>query len=262
MQEHDGPATVLEWARGLDLDAGLPLHEQIAIWIESLVRDGRLEVGQRLPAERELAAALDVSRMTLRQALASLERRGLVERRAGRYGGTRISQPVIEVDLTELPGFTHQVHAANQTASSVVLRAEAQRASDRVAAGLALPPRAEVFRVDRVRAADGVPIAVERSYFPADILPGYLDHDLSGSMYALLTAYGFTPVTAQEYLRSVVAEADDAVLLGIAAGFPLMLIERAASATDGRVVELSYDLFRSDLVRIAVRSELARPAHS
>ena len=80
-----------------------PAHEQIERWVADAVTSGRLGPGTRLPAERDLAARLGVSRMTLRRALDSLERRGLVRRRIGRTGGTFVeASHRVELDLSRL----------------------------------------------------------------------------------------------------------------------------------------------------------------
>jgi GntR family transcriptional regulator len=76
-----------------------PAHAQIEEWLEGAIAGGRLAPGDRLPPERELAGKLRVSRMTLRQALASLERRGLLARRVGREGGTFVDEPKLELSL-------------------------------------------------------------------------------------------------------------------------------------------------------------------
>src|SRR3954471_22469400 len=74
-----------------------PAHAQIEAWLADAVSRGRLVPGERLPPERELAGRLGVSRMTVRHALASLERRGLVARRVGRGGGTFVAEPKLEL---------------------------------------------------------------------------------------------------------------------------------------------------------------------
>ncbi len=252
----DRTAAVLQSAAALEFGDALPRHEQIENWLVALITSGTVEVGDRLPGERELAAVLAVSRMTLRQAIGALERRGMICKVLGRNGGTQIARPTIEVDLTGLPGFSQQIRAAHQRADSIVLCAELQSASRQVGTALRIPARSPVYYVERVRSANGTPLALERSYFPAQPFPGFLDLSLDGSLYEILAGFGRRPTTAQEYLRPVVADTQHAQLLAVEIGDPLMRIERLAECARGEVVELSYDLFRSDLVRIGVRSHL------
>src|SRR5437773_12515227 len=84
----------------------VPAHAQIEERLAEAIGAGNLTSGERLPPEREMAKGLGVSRMTLRQALASLARRGMVVRVRGRHGGTFVAQPKIERDMTALAGLT------------------------------------------------------------------------------------------------------------------------------------------------------------
>src|SRR5436309_16026975 len=123
-----------------------PAHAQIEAWLDAAVAAGKLSPGDRLPPERELAERLRVSRMTLRHALDSLERRGLVARRVGRDGGTFVAQPRIE--LAGLAGLSDQLRARGLAAGARVLSTRERAAST---AEAALGER--VFEVVRGRLA-------------------------------------------------------------------------------------------------------------
>ena len=88
---------------------GTTVHAQIEDWLAELISVGRLAPGDRMPTEQDLAAWLEVSRMTLRHALANLARRGLVTRTVGRRGGTFVAESKLEQDLTTLAGFSEQL---------------------------------------------------------------------------------------------------------------------------------------------------------
>ncbi|WP_176903259.1 GntR family transcriptional regulator [Nonomuraea maritima] len=237
----------------LERGTGVPAHVQIERWLLRSIGDGELAPGDRLPGERELAGRLGVSRMTLRQALATLERDGVLLRVPGRSGGAFVAEPRIECDLTGLAGFTEQVRRAHLRAEARVLRAASVPSSAAVARALRVTEGTPVNEIARVRSAGGSPLALERSYFPD--LPGLLGHDLTGSLYALLAErYDLEPRTADEQLTPVIARQGEAAELGIEPGTPLMLIERTAHAGDGTPVEYARDLFRPDRVRISVRS--------
>src|SRR5919204_4046346 len=164
-----------------------PAHAQIEEWLEGEIAHGRLAPGDRLPPERELAGRLRVSRMTLRQALASLERRGLVSRQVGREGGTFVDEPKLE--LAGLAGLSDQLRGLGLAAGARVLSALERDATawEHSAFGLrGSEPRSRVYEVRRVRLANGEPVALERGVFPADAYPGLLDEALEGSLYALM----------------------------------------------------------------------------
>ena len=88
---------------------GSTAHGQIEDWLAEAIAAGRLAPGDRMPTEHDLAAWLGVSRMTLRHALATLARRGLVERAVGRNGGTFVTEGKLEQDRTRLSGFSEQL---------------------------------------------------------------------------------------------------------------------------------------------------------
>jgi GntR family transcriptional regulator len=244
--------------------AGLPLHTQIERWLIDVIGRGDLVNGDRLPREGDLAAALGVSRMTLRQALATMEAQGTVVRRPGRSGGTYVSEPRIECDLTGLAGFTEQMRRANIRAGARVVSALTVPATAAVAGALSIARGDGVHEVVRVRTARREPLALERSYFPAEVFPDLLTHRLTGSLYELLRRhYGQTPYVASENLEPVIAGASEAELLAVEAKSALMLIERTASTAAGLPVEYARDFFRPDKVRISFRTGLGvdvRPA--
>ena len=186
--------------------AGQPAHARIEQWLTEVIGRGDLVPGDRLPREDELAALLGVSRMTLRQALGRLESLGTVVRKTGRCGGTFVSEPRIECDLTGLAGFTEQMRRANVRAGARVVSAATIAASKPIAAGLSIERGALVHEVIRVRTAHREPLALERAYFPAKPFPDLLEYRLTGSIYNLLTRrYGQTPYTARETLEPVIA---------------------------------------------------------
>lgn len=238
----------------VDRAAAAPAHEQIATWLRAAIARGDLLPGRRLPGERDLATMLGVSRMTLRQSLAELESSGDIVRVAGRAGGAFIAEPRVVVDLTHLRGLTDQVRRSGRRAGARVLAARRAVPDPDVAAELGLAARAQAYEVVRVRSANGVPLALECSWFPARLFPGLTDHPLSGSLYGVLERrYGRPPVSADEHLSPALADDAAAAALGIDAGTPLMRVERTARDADGVAVEHARDLFRPDRVSFLVR---------
>jgi len=236
-----------------------PAHAQIEGWLADAVAAGKLAPGDRLPPERELAARLRVSRMTLRHALASLEQRGLVVCHVGRDGGTFVAEPKLE--LAGLSALSDQLRGLGLEAGARVLSAEEAPATPAVAAALGLAPADPVYEIVRVRLADGEPVALERSAFPVEAFPGLLEGALDGSLYELMRGrYADVPVRAVERLEATLASAEDAAALGIGAGEPLLLVERTASGASGRPLEHSRDLFRGDRTRVVWKAEIRLPA--
>jgi len=239
----------------LSVTADEPSHARISAWLLSRVVAGKLRPDDKLPPEEGLAAALGVSRMTLRQALGSLEQQGWIERRRGRSGGNVIREPRIEVDLTGLPGFTEQMRRANVRAGARVVRARVMSPAPDVADGLNLGREQDVLELVRVRSARREPLALEESYLPAHLFPGLLDHRLTGSLYELMrSVYDLAPDRAVEWLEPEISTAEHAALLDVAPGTALMLVTRKASTASGVAVEYARDRYRPDRTRISLQT--------
>jgi len=220
-------------------------HAEISAQIEQAIANGRLAPGDRLPPERALAEEHGVSRMTVRQALQTLEARGLLRRAIGRNGGSFVAQPKVQRDLGTFSGLSEQLARQGIVAGARVVSAVESEAA---------------IEIVRVRLADGEPFALERSSFPADRFRGLLDLDLTGSLYDLLDEhFDAAPVRAVERIEPVLADSDEAAALGLRVGAPLMLVDRVAYDDEGLAVETARDVFRGDRTRIvAWTSELAR----
>ncbi len=219
------------------------------------IRSGELVPGQRLGAERDLARQLGVSRSTLRQALGSLELSGQVRRTPGRGGGTFISHGKIERDLSRVVGLPALLRAQGIVAGTQVVGTATLPADEATRAALSLDEGDFVFDVVRIRLADGSPISLEHARLPATRFPGLLEHPLGGSLYELLQlSYGVEPGEAVERIEVASASSDEARILGVTEGAPLLSITRTTVDQDGAPLEYSHDLFRGDRTRITVRT--------
>ena len=220
------------------------------------IGSGRLRPGQRLGAERALAAEFGVSRATLRQALAVLADGGVVRRVPGRGGGTFVAKGKIERDLSRIVGVPALLRSQGVVAGTRVLSARLAEADDVTAQALHARPGDLVIDLVRIRLADGSPFSLEHARFPARRFPGLLELPLGGSVYELLEEhFGAEPTDAVERIEVVLASADEAAILDVEPGAPLMAITRTTSDPDGEPIEFSRDLFRADRTRIVVRTE-------
>lgn len=225
-----------------DDPSGAPLYRRLKGAIEKAIAAGGLDHGAVLPGERVLAEGLGLSRVTVRRALALLEREGLLSRRHG--ARTEVSSRV-EKSLSTLTSFSEDLAARGLVPGCVWLSRRIARPTPAEAMALGLGADSEVVRMRRVRTADGMPIAIERAAVPRAFLPS---PDLVGdSLYAALGELGFVPERALQRMRAVAATAEDARHLGCAAGVPLLLAERRCFLGDERVVEHCETRYRGDV---------------
>jgi len=235
-----------------------PAAEDVRRRLLDQISRGQRRPGERLGAERDLATALGVSRSTVRHALAALEEAGVVRRVPGRGGGTFVRQQKVERDLSRVVGVPALLRQQGMTAGSRVVSTGLVVADDETAEALGLPADAYVIDLVRIRLADGTPISLEHVRLPAQMFPDLLDQPLGGSLYELLQErYGTVPGEALEHIEVIPAGEDEASILSLDQGAPLLSITRTTKDADGRAFEFSHDLFRADRTVITVRTPAA-----
>ena len=237
--------------------------EEVRRALADRISGGRYRPGQRLGDERTLAADLDVSRATLRQALAGLADSGLVTRVPGRGGGTFVAKGKIERDLSRIVGVPALLRSQGVVAGTKVLSARLTEAGDSAAHALRTRPGELVVDLVRIRLADGSPFSLENCELPARRFPGLLELPLGGSVYELIEEhFRVRPCQATERIEVSLATPDEAMILEVDPGAPLLAITRTTVDDDGEPIEYSRDLFRADRTRIVVKTEGAGAAHA
>lgn len=230
------------------------LEETIAERIVS----GDIDAGQRM-TDRELARDHDVGRLGARQVLGALSRRGLVELRDNHEA--IVSRPKVEHDLRGVSGFSEQMEAAGLAPAARLINATVMVAPPTVAAALQLEPHSRVAKIERVRYASRIALALEEAWLPDALYPEVTSLGLQDSLYTLMReCYGRGPVRAVERLEAVPAREQDAERLKVPEGSPLMLVERTAYAEDGTPVEFARDRFRGDRTRFVAETVPRVPA--
>lgn len=235
------------------------LVEDARLRLLDLISSGGLRPGDRLGTEREMAARLSVSRSTLRQVLAVLAQAGTIRRVPGRAGGTFVAHTKVDRDLSLIVGLPEYLRRQGFVAGTQVLSATIAGAEEYTATHLALPAGGLVLDIARIRLADGIPISLERVQLPAELFPGLLELPMGSSIYELLDKhYGIRPEDVVEHLEVVDASAEEAGLLGVSVGTPLLAITRTSCTADGTPFEFSQDLFRADRTRVTFRTKADR----
>ncbi len=218
-----------------------PLYLQLAHQLEKDIRAGTYRVDQALPSERMLVESLGVSRITARKAIDVLVAQGLVLRR---HGSGNFIAPRLEQPLSRLASFSEELRQRGYVPSSQWITRESSPASAPEREALGLARGARVARLERLRLADGVPMAYERSVVLLAALPK--PQALEGSLYWHLARSGQAPVRAVQHIRAVNAEPAMAAQLQIAAGDALLWVTRTAYLEDGAAVEYTQSYCRSD----------------
>jgi len=242
------------------LRSGLPLHEQISSWLGDRIRGGDFQPDEQLPSENELCREFDVSRLTVRRALQTLEADGFIYRRQGL--GSFVSDRRVPQGLVRLTDFAQDMRRAGLEASSQILHRAQEPASVGVAEWLGIAPGTLVLRLDRLRLGDGEPIALDRTWLPpyyAQLLEG---HDLTAdTIYGILEREYQIPAYSGRYrITAAPAALDVAEALAVCGGEALLLIERLSRTAGHRPIYYQHRYYRSD--RVAYELEVARDVDS
>lgn len=226
-------------------DGPLPKHAQLSDALAAMAVSS-LQPDQAIPSERTLMATYDVSRATVRRAIDSLVADGLLQRVHGR--GTFVARPRLESRL-HLASFSQDMRRRGLTPSTVLLGIAAERPPADAIASLGLSPGGPgslAWRLDRVRLADGRPIALETGWHPRHLFPDLDRVDLSGSLYEVFRErYGLGIDAAEQTLWGEAADERTAARLDAPLHTPLLVFRRTSTAA-GVPVEHVVSRYRGD----------------
>lgn len=227
----------------LDASDPLPLWAQLASQLRRRLSSG--EFDERFPTEVELAGAFSVSRATVREAIRRLRGEGLLEARRG--SGTFVVNRQLDAPILGTAGLAQAITAAGLVEASKVLRVEQGPAGEVAARALGLKTHQSVQWVERLRYADGEPLALDWSALALDATErrNFLGGDLNqGSLYGLLEERCRLRITGgREQLRAVACAPAERKLLHPGREEGVLEVERVAYAGD-RAVEWRRSLVR------------------
>jgi GntR family transcriptional regulator len=230
---------------------GLPAYQRIQAAILKRIDAGQLRPGDAVPSERDLAKIHQVSLMTARHALASLEREGIVERRRGI--GTFVAAP--KIHFNKLMSYTEQMSSRSLTAGSKVLFAKVLDNENEAAARLSLPPTTQILKLERLRHASGEPFALETCYLNAAEFSGLLNEPIGReSLFGILERnYKIELGYADEEVDATAADPRIAEILSIPRRDPLLRIRQVIYSTKGQAIMYVLGFYRSDRHNLVIR---------
>ncbi len=232
------------------LKLGTPLWRQIAHSLASGIGPGGLQPGDRLPTEAQLAARHGVNRHTVRRAIETLVRSGLVRVEQGR--GSFVAEERIDYTVQPRTRFNEWIRQQNKEPTGQVLHVRAVAATAQVAAGLGIPRGTTVALFGRLGMADGVPVSLASHYFPLAARPGLLEAlRTEPSITAALQSVGIADYRRQVTRVSArMPTTAEAGLLQVPRSRPVLVCENVNVDLAGAIVEFGVSKYPSTRVQV------------
>jgi GntR family transcriptional regulator len=229
--------------------------------IEQALREriSTLRPGERLPSDAELCAEFGVSRMTARNAMQGLAADGLIRREPGR--GSFVAKPTAHRRTNHLLTFTQEMLRLGRVPSSRILARVVRPASTSEAASLGINAGESVVHLRRLRQADGEPIALESAVLIGACADAVMTADLAdGSLHEALGRAGVVLRRGTGTLSAAAATAEDAELLAIRPGDPLLVERRVIMDGHGRRIEATESRYSADRYGLVVHFDVEGPS--
>jgi GntR family transcriptional regulator len=229
----------------VDAKSSIPLYLQLRDELMRRIRSGEFKPLDRLPSERELCETYQISRMTVRQALQSLVRDGLLYTRVGK--GTYVSPVKFEQDQS-LSGFTEEMRKSGRMPTSKVLNFSTIPASASLAGALGVLPNSPVYRLERLRMVEDAPIAFERAHIPKELCPDLQRYDFGRqSLYDVMRRiYGLQLVSAQQTIQAAIADEQEMALFNLDRPLAVLRMTRRTMTDKNVVAEYVESVYRGD----------------
>ncbi|MBS0417201.1 MAG: GntR family transcriptional regulator [Proteobacteria bacterium] len=242
--DSNGPLVRLNFQ--IDPHSFVPYYQQIVEQVRDLIKSEAVQAGDVFQSEGELASALGISKMPVRQAFAKLRSEGLLVIEKGRR--PTIGSGQVPWNFQELRGFTEEMKRRGLTPSTRVLKLEEMPADAEIAQALGLQPTEAVFTLQRLRYVNGKPVALVTSYLPATLFPDLAQQNLAKvSLYHLFEkSYGRTLSWAEEEIGATAATEEQARKLETSVGSPLLFVRETTYDARRIAIEHSHSWLRGD----------------
>jgi len=233
----------------------IPKYYQLANILRQQIENGDFQPYDAIPSERQLEQRYNLSRPTIRQAIDLLSRRGYLYRVHGK--GTFVSPPKLQKGMLELTSFSEDMRKRGLKPGQRILEFGYVKPDSKLRQQLVIPDsEKKVLRIKRLRYGDEVPMGLQDSFLALDSAQTITREEIEekGSIYVILQEkFGIYPTEADETLEVTLATHEEAELLKIKEGSPLLLNERTLWSQDRKAIEFVRILYRGDKYKYFVR---------
>lgn len=234
----------------LDRQSNKPLHVQMEEVIQEKLKSGVWKPGQMIPSENELSKTYGISRMTVRNVITKLVHERMFDRIPGK--GTFVKDQIIEAAPLSYAGIREQLEQIGYEVSTKLLFVGKRQIDENMLKYFGLPDHSIFFVIQRLRFLKEVPLSIHTSYIPADYCPDLDRENLEHEQLCVILnkSYGLKNSKVTETLESVAATKEEAMLLNVKAGHPLLLLEDITYGENQKAYEYTKVIFRGEKIKI------------
>lgn len=232
------------------LKEGIPRHTQISEWLRSRITDGQYEADQKLPSENDLCEKFDVSRVTIRRALQTLENEDLIYRCQGL--GSFVADHRTHHSFSTLNDFSEELTESGMKASSKLLSFTQKDISDQhgILSALKMENKSRAVEIERIRLGDGQPLAYDITWLPifyGQLIEGYdLQHY---TLFEILEEeFDISIEKGRFRIEAALADKKLATHLQINIHAPVLVINRISYTVGDKPVYFQQRYYRNDKV--------------
>ena len=229
-----------KWVR----ENGGPLYTQFGQYMENVIRTGQFAEGESLPSERELAQISNLSRVTVRKAVDKLVRDGFIVKKHGSGSSVAAQSDRVHQSLSRLTSFSEDMERRGLTTESQWLERGLFQPSPEEIMALGLSSNQRVSRLERLRIADGKPLAIEKASLSEDFLP--VPKAIGASLYSHLSKRNLKPTRAMQRISADIAKTNESDLLAMQPGAAVLRIERVSYLENNQIIEFTRSVYRAD----------------
>lgn len=229
------------------------ISDEVATWLTEAIENGRFKPGDKLPSVAQLAKELGVGRSSVREALRHQQALGLVELQHGKGTFVTATKPIQLGSY--LSSFSESIRERGMEPGAVLLHREVVVANKPVQENLKLSKGERVNFLQRLRLADGEPLAFEISYTPYELFPDLLDGSwsLDRSLYETLTQqYSVILSYARQTVGATLITPEQSHLLQVKVGSPAIEVHTVAYTASGTPIEYGLSVYRGDRYKYTV----------
>lgn len=227
----------------IDRNSPVPLYHQLATQLTEAIESSTLKPGDLFENELALADRLELSRPTVRRAISELVAKGLLIRRRGI--GTTVANKVVH-RRNELTSLYDDLQRSGRTPVTKILDFDPARIDAGAAGHLGVGVDVPLIFIERLRSADGTPLAVMRNWLPPKYEQITAELLETNGLYALLRQYGARPVVAHQSIGARSPKAAERRVLGLGRGEPVLTMTREAYDAEGTPIEFGDHCYRAD----------------